>query len=378
MKIITGSTGQNHITANDDGALHASIFGEGCYVLAASGRFTCTVVDNTTVQIGPGEGLMYGRHFRTPKGSVDTLTIQAGVTGYNRCDIIAAHYKNTGGVESIGLAVLSGSSTTGTSSANRLEGMILNTIYGIITAKACGIQEPTVGILNVDGARACETALRQLQQAGYPIRFAESVRADGGAVMRGNDVLQGTPDVMVCDSLTGNVLIKNVTPKHLEPITAKLELAGATVEEFDDAVRVYRTGDLMPLKIKTMPHPGFPTDMQPLMGVLLSVAHGTSIITEGIWENRFRYVDELRRMGANIRVLERTAIVEGVPQLRGTRITATDLRAGAALVLAGIVAEGETRVHNIKHIDRGYEDYCGKLEQLGANVTRRRLGASRE
>ena len=98
--------------------------------------------------------------------------------------------------------------TTGTSSANRLEGMILNTIYGIITAKACGIQEPTVGILNVDGARACETALRQLQQAGYPIRFAESVRADGGAVMRGNDVLQGTPDVMVCDSLTGNVLIK--------------------------------------------------------------------------------------------------------------------------------------------------------------------------
>ena len=98
--------------------------------------------------------------------------------------------------------------TTGTSSANRMEGMILNTIYGIITAKACGIQEPTVGILNVDGARACETALRQLQQAGYPIRFAESVRADGGAVMRGNDVLQGTPDVMVCDSLTGNVLIK--------------------------------------------------------------------------------------------------------------------------------------------------------------------------
>ena len=98
--------------------------------------------------------------------------------------------------------------TTGTSSANRLEGMILNTIYGIITAKACGIQEPTVGILNVDGARACETALRQLQQAGYPIRFAESVRADGGAVMRGNDVLQGTPDVMVCDSLTGNVLMK--------------------------------------------------------------------------------------------------------------------------------------------------------------------------
>ena len=98
--------------------------------------------------------------------------------------------------------------TTGTSSANRLEGMILNAIYGIITAKACGIQEPTVGILNVDGARACETALRQLQQAGYPIRFAESVRADGGAVMRGNDVLQGTPDVMVCDSLTGNVLIK--------------------------------------------------------------------------------------------------------------------------------------------------------------------------
>ena len=136
------------------------------------------------------------------------------------------------------------------------------------------------------------------------------------------------------------MLIKNVIPKHLEPITAKLELAGATVEEYDDAVRVYRTGDLAATKIKTMPHPGFPTDMQPLMTVLLSVAQGTSIITEGIWENRFRYVDELVRMGANIQVDGQVAVIEGVQELQPAPLRASDLRAGAALVMAALAARG--------------------------------------
>ncbi len=146
---------------------------------------------------------------------------------------------------------------------------------------------------------------------------------------------------MVAATITGgNVLIKNVIPKHLEPITTKLEKAGATVEEFDDSVRIYRTGDLEPLNIKTMPHPGFPTDMQPLMTVLLSLAKGTSIITEGIWENRFRYVDELTRMGANIQVDGRVAVIEGVQELLPAPMRASDLRAGAALVVAALAADG--------------------------------------
>ncbi len=176
---------------------------------------------------------------------------------------------------------------------------------------------------------------------------------------------------MVAATITGgNVLIKNVIPKHLEPITTKLEKAGATVEEFDDSVRIYRTGDLEPLNIKTMPHPGFPTDMQPLMTVLLSLAKGTSIITEGIWENRFRYVDELTRMGANIQVDGRVAVIEGVQELLPAPMRASDLRAGAALVVAALAADGVSEVDEISHIERGYEDIVEKLRGLGADIRR--------
>mgnify|MGYP002594791024 CR=1 FL=1 len=176
---------------------------------------------------------------------------------------------------------------------------------------------------------------------------------------------------MVAATITGgNVLIKNVIPKHLEPITSKLEKAGATVEEFDDSLRVYRTGDLEPLNIKTMPHPGFPTDMQPLMTVLLTLAKGTSIITEGIWENRFRYVDELTRMGANIQVDGRVAVIEGVQELLPAPMRAADLRAGAALVVAALAADGVSEVDEICHIERGYEDIVEKLRGLGADIKR--------
>ncbi len=176
---------------------------------------------------------------------------------------------------------------------------------------------------------------------------------------------------MVAAAITGgNVLIKNVIPKHLEPITSKLEKAGATVIEYDDAVRVYRTGDIEPLNIKTMPHPGFPTDMQPLMSVLLSLAKGTSIITESIWENRFRYVDELTRMGANIQVDGRVAVIEGVHELLPAPLRASDLRAGAALVVAALAAKGVSEVEEISYIERGYENIVGKLTGIGADIRR--------
>ena len=176
---------------------------------------------------------------------------------------------------------------------------------------------------------------------------------------------------MVAAAITGgNVLIKNVIPKHLEPITAKMELAGVIIEEYDDAMRVVRTGDLLPLKIKTMPHPGFPTDMQPLMTVLLTLARGTSIITEGIWENRFRYVDELVRMGANIQVDGQVAVIEGVPELQPAPLRASDLRAGAALDMAALAANGTSEIDEISHIERGYEDLVEKLQGLGADIRR--------
>ena len=176
---------------------------------------------------------------------------------------------------------------------------------------------------------------------------------------------------MVAAAATGgDVLIKNVTPKHLEPITAKLRRAGVTVEEFDDVVRVSRTGDILPLKINTMPHPGFPTDMQPLMGVLLSVAKGTSTITESVWDNRFRYVDELRKMGASVQVDGQVAVFEGVEKLSPAPLRASDLRAGAAMVVAALMADGTSEIEEIGHIERGYENIVEKLRGLGAEISK--------
>lgn len=168
----------------------------------------------------------------------------------------------------------------------------------------------------------------------------------------------------------GDVLVKNVIPKHLESISAKLEEAGAEVIEYDDAVRVTRFKPLTKCNVKTMPHPGFPTDMQPQMAVLLSIAKGTSILSEGVWDNRFQYVGQLARMGANIQVDGKIAVIEGVEKLTGVEVKATDLRAGAAMIIAGMVAQGTTIVENIQYVDRGYEDVVAKFASIGANIKR--------
>ncbi|MCI9525533.1 MAG: UDP-N-acetylglucosamine 1-carboxyvinyltransferase [Lachnospiraceae bacterium] len=166
----------------------------------------------------------------------------------------------------------------------------------------------------------------------------------------------------------GDVTVKNVIPKHLEATTAKLLEAGCEVEEFDDAVRVVASKPLRHTQVTTLPYPGFPTDMQPQMTVVLGVAQGTSTVTESIFENRFKYVDELTRMGADIKVESNIAIISGVKGYTGARVSAPDLRAGAALVIAGLSAEGVTIVDDIHYIQRGYENFDRKLEGLGAQI----------
>ncbi|MBO4375035.1 MAG: UDP-N-acetylglucosamine 1-carboxyvinyltransferase [Lachnospiraceae bacterium] len=166
----------------------------------------------------------------------------------------------------------------------------------------------------------------------------------------------------------GDVLIKNVIPKHLESISAKLLEIGCQIQEFDDAVRVVATKRLRPTQIKTLPYPGYPTDMQPQAGVALALSDGVSTITESIFENRFKYVDELVSMGASIRVEGNTAFIEGVEGFTGAHIKAPDLRAGAALVIAGLAASGTTVIDDIKYIQRGYEDFDIKLRKLGAHI----------
>lgn len=168
----------------------------------------------------------------------------------------------------------------------------------------------------------------------------------------------------------GDICVENVIPEHLEPVIAKLRQAGAMVEVRDDMVRVCHRGSIKPVDIKTLPYPGFPTDMQPQFMAMLACAGGTSIITETIFENRFQHVDELRRMGANIRVEGRTAVIRGVEKLDGSFVETTDLRAGAALFLAALSAEEATVLEKVEHIDRGYENLPEKYQALGAKVKR--------
>ena len=166
----------------------------------------------------------------------------------------------------------------------------------------------------------------------------------------------------------GQVLVKNIIPKHMDCITAKLQECGVEVEEREDTLLVRRSGPLRKANVKTMPYPGFPTDMQPQITTVLSLAQGTSLVTEGVWSNRYRYVDELRRMGANIQVDEKTAVVEGVDHLTGAPIQAYDLRAGAAMVIAALAAHGESEITGVQYIERGYEDIIEKLRALGADI----------
>ena len=183
------------------------------------------------------------------------------------------------------------------------------------------------------------------------------------------DQIEAGTFMMAAAATRGDVLIKNVIPKHLETVSAKLSEIGAQIEESDDAVRVVATQRLCNTQIKTLPYPGFPTDMQPQMAITLGLSTGTSTITESIFENRFRYVEELRRMGANIKMVEgNTAIIHGVEKYTGATVAAPDLRAGAALVIAGLAAEGYTTVTQIGYIKRGYERFDEKLRALGGLI----------
>ena len=168
----------------------------------------------------------------------------------------------------------------------------------------------------------------------------------------------------------GELLLKNVIPKHMDCISAKLMEMGVTVEEEDDTLLIRRTGPLLKANVKTLPYPGFPTDMQPQITAVLALAEGTSLVTEGVYgANRFKYVDELKRLGAHIQVDGKVAVVEGVQQLVGAPIQACDLRAGAALVIAGLAAQGTTELSHVRYIERGYEDLVGKLRAVGADIS---------
>lgn len=274
--------------------------------------------------------------------------------------------------------------------------------YGYVEAKADRLRGeriyldfPSVGATEnimmaaalAEGTTIIENAAEEpeiVDLANFINKMGGNVKGTGTDTIRiegikelGNATHRAIPDrveagtFMIAGAITGgDIIVDNVVLCHLVPIIAKLKEAGVVVEELGSAVRVKSTGRVEAVDIKTLPYPGFPTDMQAQMMALMCVAKGTSVITETVFDNRYMHVTELRRMGADIKIDGRSAVIRGLPKLTGARVKATDLRAGAALILAGLVARGRTEVYGIHHLDRGYENLDEKFQSLGAKVQR--------
>lgn len=251
-------------------------------------------------------------------------------------------------------------------------GATINIMLAATTAKGTTIienaaKEPHI----VDVANFLNTFGAKISGAGtckIKIQGVQSFKKQGEYSVVPDQIETGT--FMIAASKNGNLLIKNCIPKHMECLTAKLREMGVYVKEYSDAIRVKSTENLQSATVSTAPYPGFPTDLQSQFGVLLSIANGVGKITENIWSSRFGYINELNKMGANISVNGNTAVFKGVNNLHGSKIFATDLRAGAALLIAGIFADGTSELYNLSHIDRGYEDIEGKFKKIGANIIR--------
>jgi len=251
-------------------------------------------------------------------------------------------------------------------------GATMNIMLGAVLAQKTtyienAAREPHI----VDLASFLNAMGAQIYGAGTDVIRIEGVEAlHGGSYSIIPDQIEAGTYMAAAVAAGGEVLVQNVIPKHMEAITAKLREMGAKITEYEDAIEVKRTGRLRRANVKTLPYPGFPTDMQPQAAVCMAIAKGTSVITEGIYDTRFRYCAELNRMGAKIKVNTKVAMIEGVEKLHGCEVKACDLRAGAAMVIAGLVADGTTTVEDVQYIERGYECMIDKLRGLGADIRR--------
>ena len=251
-------------------------------------------------------------------------------------------------------------------------GATINIVIAAVLAQGTTIiencaKEPHV----VDLANFLNSMGARISGAGTDTIKVRGVRSlHGGSYTIIPDQIEAGTYMAAAAATGGDVMIRNIIPRHMECITAKLREMGVRITEFDDALRVQRTVPLRPTKVKTMPYPGFPTDMQPQLAVCMALAKGVSLITEGIYDTRFRYTGELNRMGANIQVDTKIAVINGVDSLHGCSVKAFDLRAGAAMVIAGLVAGDTTAIEDVHYIERGYENIIGKLQALGARIKR--------
>lgn len=289
------------------------------------------------------------------------------------------------GFEALGAEV---TTVRGSVCGDAKDGLIGNSIYFDVVSVGATMNAILASVM-AEGTTTIENAAKEphiVDLANFLNAMGASIRGAGTGTIkvRGKKALHGGTYTIIPDQIEagtfmiaaaatrGDVVINNIIPRHLEPISAKLRSAGVSIEEGDDSVRVYVKENTVfkHIDFVALPYPGYPTDMQPQLVTFLTTVAGTSNAREGVWDNRFKYVQELERLGADIRVEGKLAIIEGVDRLVGTSVTATDLRAGAAMIIAGLMAEGKTEISDIYHIDRGYECFEEKFIKLGADIKR--------
>lgn len=285
------------------------------------------------------------------------------------------------GFAAMGARVTEGDTIVASATSGRMKGA---SVYLDVVSVGATVNIMMAAVL-ADGTTIIENAAKEphivdlanfLNQMGADVKGAgtDTIRVHGVTSLHGGayaiipDQIEAGTYMAAVAAAGGDVLLRGIIPKHMDCITAKLLEMGVEVEERDDTLRIRRSAPLVRVNVKTLPYPGFPTDMQPQITAVLSLAQGTSVITEGVWDNRYRYVSELTRMGAQIRVDGRIAVVEGVKRLTGATVHAFDLRAGAAMLVAALAAQGSSEILNVQYIERGYEDVVGKFRKLGADI----------
>ena len=356
---------------------------------------TVTKLDKTTFEIDTTDIVPGSAPFelvRKMRASYYILGAELGRFGHAKaaypggCEIgarpIDQHIK---AFEALGAKVVCDDDTKSVVISSGKDGLYGDSVFMDIVSVGATINA-ILAAVRVPGTTVIDNAAREphvvdlanfLNSAGADISGAgtDTIKVRGVSQLHGvtyeivPDMIEAGTFMIAAAATKGELTVTNVIPKHLESITAKLQDMGVEVEEYDDAVRVKYVGEVKGINVKTLPYPGFPTDMNPQMGVLMCIADGKSTMREGVWDNRFKYCDELYKMGAVIKVSDdKMAEFLGGASLKGARISACDLRAGAAFIIAGLVADGTTEIDNIKHIQRGYEDICGKLRGVGADI----------
>lgn len=352
----------------------------------------CTYQDQHTLQIDCGDGIDYCATFEeVQKIRASYYFLGALLARYKKAEVALPGGCNFGvrpidlhlkGFRALGATVEEGNGMV-KAYADRLVG---TSIYMDQVSVGATINIMLAATM-AEGVTTIENAAKEphvVDTANYLNMMGANIKGAGTDVIRirGVEKLHGAqytiiPDqieagtYMIAAAITGgDVLVKNIIPKHMDSLTAKLDEMNVTIEEHDDSIRVTANRPLHGANVKTMSYPGFPTDLQPQIAALLSVCSGSSVITENVWENRYQYIDELRKLGAQVEIDGRIARIQGVERLHGAQVSATDLRAGAAMILAALAAEGESEIDGVKYIDRGYENVEHKFNALGAKITR--------